>query len=685
MAVLQTFKRFARYFPAPIRRAWGLFIDTILETIQDAIDDAPATIPPYTGYVSDPTGIPFDEAPNVTLDYDDVTRTFSVSGSFVYLYEGTEFIHSGTTTVIHADATGLWHFYFNPAGVLVADDTVDFLELIRDNVYLANVYWNSNHAESVLRGDELHGTMDWNSHVLQHVFGTGTLYGSGLVIGDILADQDGSLDSHAQFSMSTGNFTDEDRYHDYAGSAAGATFNTWSKEGANGDWYIGARDTAPIVMSLGIPQINEFTGGVWTQTPVTNGNYYLAHIFMVNDWRTGTYKMVSIQGEAVYQNIAAARDGALVEIASITLEGLPAAEFLRVATIIYQYRNTYGNTWSSRIRTTDAGETYINWLNTQSSPGSAPSAHPNLTNRDDPNQHPDSAVDLSGTHTQNLALSTTVADAMQVLDDLDDGNVRLIGPHTGILAGDISLDDAMDSLDDLEDGDIPATGTWTGWLSGVTKTVKAALDHLDGLSRGVYMDNDKWISWRQVTGGGPYGWLGGIRVNASDEIEIGTPSGAHVAVRLDGDSYVDEGDLTVDGDVVADNVKTEFNTLSKIGTISDNVATTFVKLPIALNKAASISIYWEVEAATGSAVEFASGHVKYSFKRVAAGVSAGTVTEWGRDNTLIGGMTVAFAQTTAATEGRGAITANSSLVAPTITLRVWAVGGGELQPNWSNF
>lgn len=68
----------------------------------------------------------------------------------------------------------------------------------------------------------------------------------------------------------------------------------------------------------------------------------------------------------------------------------------------------------------------------------------------------DADIDLSGTHDGNLVGSVTVADAMDVLDDLsvssgpiDDSDVDLSGTHTGLLTGDVTVADAMDVLDDI--------------------------------------------------------------------------------------------------------------------------------------------------------------------------------------------------------------------------------------------
>ena len=201
----------------------------------------------YAYWTKDPTGIPIGEVDSVDLDFDDTTRTLTVDGNFTYLYQGREVEFSGPVTVQWPNTTGLCHFYFNGDDELVADTSITFLDIIRDNAYFANLYWNASRSEVVLAGDELHELMPWQAHLLQHQYNGGTSYGSGCIIG-------GDLDTHAQFSMTNGTFLDEDRHHSFGGKSVTVEFQTWAKEGLSGDWFVAAVDSAPVVMSGGVPQ-----------------------------------------------------------------------------------------------------------------------------------------------------------------------------------------------------------------------------------------------------------------------------------------------------------------------------------------------------------------------------------------------------------------------------------------------
>jgi hypothetical protein len=102
----------------------------------------------------------------------------------------------------------------------------------------------------------------------------------------------------------------------------------------------------------------------------------------------------------------------------------------------------------------------------------------------------DADIDLSGTHDGNLVSAVTVADAMDVLDDLsasggpiDDSDVDLSGYHTQLLSGASTVADAMVKLDDIRDVDILMAGRlgYSGNLWNM-EHLGEAMDFLDDAS-----------------------------------------------------------------------------------------------------------------------------------------------------------------------------------------------------------
>ena len=488
-----------------------------------------------TGEITgDPNG--FEDRTTSTLSFSDITRTFAiepVSDSFFYWNHGVR--QKGLSkSIMIPSTTGLHHFYIDDTETLVTAMTVTVEELIRDNVYCGNVYWDALRNKSVIRGDERHGLMPWQAHLWMHEY-LKTQYGYGLTLGDILADQDGSLDAHCEFSNSSGRFADEDITFDAPSRRSSEAITTISKEGGTGTWYIESTGTAPIVMSLGVPQINMWSGTAWVQQAVPNNYYYLAHIYAVNEWQDGGY--IAIQGEASYLNLADARDGAVNEIADLTTQGMPMAEFLPLGTIIFQYKTTYSNTFASRIRTTESGDDYVSWLGTTLSQGSPPSAHANLTGRDSPSQHPDDAVDLSIAHSELLSGDATVADAMVSVDTIPSNG---LGLNNGV---GFSGKDTLGTFRNLAKVDTQCRLGDPGLMLRFDSNGTVYFP-----STSFQLENSRWISFKN--GSGSYKtFLGAV----NSIFYLGHPD-MDLNVRSSGEIEFNANDLKTTGDVFAGNV-----------------------------------------------------------------------------------------------------------------------------------
>ena len=108
----------------------------------------------------------------------------------------------------------------------------------------------------------------------------------------------------------------------------------------------------------GLAQWNQYQAGAWSLVNCSTGDFVLSHIFATNDV---TQPYVAFVGQAVYTTITNARAGAKIELNHLILTGMPTQEYVPLATLIWETRNSYNNTPKSRIRTTDSGETYIDW------------------------------------------------------------------------------------------------------------------------------------------------------------------------------------------------------------------------------------------------------------------------------------------------------------------------------------
>lgn len=123
------------------------------------------------------------------------------------------------------------------------------------------------------------------------------------------------------------------------------------------------------------PYTNILTGGNWTLTESGDlgGASMCMHIFATNDIR---HPVVAIMGQEQYVGSGNARNGSQDELNNIIVSVLPFEEFKPIATILYQTSSGYTNDVKARTRDTDlSGNTFVDWRETELSPGNPGTAH----------------------------------------------------------------------------------------------------------------------------------------------------------------------------------------------------------------------------------------------------------------------------------------------------------------------
>jgi hypothetical protein len=333
--------------------------------------DGPLAIATTT---NDPTGFPL--VPETTISFVDGTRIFSISptsSSFMFYMKGVKYTKTGTQSIEISDVTGYHFVYFDYSTGNLTETTTFSDDLILKHVYVANIFWDAINDKSIVIGDERHTClMDGVTHLRLHQ-GIGTLYVSGLGVTDILVDQSGSLDTHAQLGVQSGIINDEDIQLSISAKSAPANIPIIYYSGASGVVNLDTATNFPVksfVGGNGRLAYNQWTGSTWQQTEVGQGNFVLCHLVATNDIIRQIY---AIQGQSQYTTIANARIGAKNEITSIYTAGLAAKEYIFIGTVIFQTSTVYSNTVKARIVSTDTGGTYVDWRrNTTSSVGSNP-------------------------------------------------------------------------------------------------------------------------------------------------------------------------------------------------------------------------------------------------------------------------------------------------------------------------
>lgn len=303
-----------------------------------------------------------DPGNDVQISFVNGTRTFTISpqaASFTYWSEGIKYTKSGSENIVIDDTEGDVYIYYD--GSALTKSTTWSLDYILKYAFVAIIYWDATNNEQVYIGDEFQHTTKMGSKTHQYLHDTrGFSLEAGGGLTDILEDESGDLDSHAEFGVEATVAYDEDAEFSHSSSGSTATVYLYYKTGteASPSWRLDDDDSFGVITTgTGRAAYNQLTGGNWQQTEVPNNDFVLAHVLTFND---STRKFGVIQGENSYSTIISARDGAESEIVDITIDGLIGPEIKFLGTLIYQTSTGYGNTVKSRIRSVNvAGDDYI--------------------------------------------------------------------------------------------------------------------------------------------------------------------------------------------------------------------------------------------------------------------------------------------------------------------------------------
>jgi hypothetical protein len=233
--------------------------------------------------LGEPTG--FETRTGSAFTITDGTRKVEVtvvSGYYTIWFLGVKHTIRATKDITFADTEGLHAVYFDDDDTLkeYVNPTVgNMLTLIRDKCLVTAFWWDATNNVSIIPTEERHGTsMDGMTHYWAH-YSFGLQYISGFAIGDTVIG-DGSLDTHAQFSIGVGSVADEDIGISMSAIAVGTGGSILYKDGAAGNWRKTTQTGFWVKKSGSATDrlyYNQYTGGAWQLTEVGEGNYVLCH------------------------------------------------------------------------------------------------------------------------------------------------------------------------------------------------------------------------------------------------------------------------------------------------------------------------------------------------------------------------------------------------------------------------
>jgi hypothetical protein len=359
-------------------------------TITNGADGTAANDYMTKGYIDDPQTNTlsvngFANRTSTELSFTNSTRTVTLAPTatdYDYWYGGVHYGSVATKSVVISDTEGLHYIYIAANGTLTDSTSLSTEDYIKTHTAVALVYWDATNNQEVYFGDERHGiNMSSGTHYYEHDT-RGAVYDSGLGLSGFSVDGSGNANASAWFTVASGDIHDEDLDHDISSTVTGNTWDVYYY--TNSTWRI-QTNTAPVASTdLGTDRLAYNNVSQGSLVEVSNNDFVLAHIFANNDTNR---QLAAFCGQADYANIISARQGAVNEINTLLTTGLPMAEAVPIATIIYQTSDGYLNSYKARIRTTDEGDNYVDWRGTDIGPGANPSEHGNLTGLDE-DDHP---------------------------------------------------------------------------------------------------------------------------------------------------------------------------------------------------------------------------------------------------------------------------------------------------------
>jgi hypothetical protein len=328
----------------------------------------------------EPSGFISRTTSTVTVTATGPTRTVAiapVSGTFDYYIKGVRYTIAASVSVQWPAVEGTHFFYFDTDRTLKTTQDVSVWENGILGAYALVWAVNWDNTNSVIRRslEERHGVqMPGAVHLWMHLY-AGTQWKSGGELGNFVIG-DGSLNTHAQFSVANCVISDEDivaTITDGAPQDLSPTANlpVFYLSGTGTFWRFKAANTYPFILSgeagytgaSGRIAYNLNTGGTWSLSEVSQSDYVLVHIVATPD---PTTPVIAVLGQALYTTLSTAQSGATTEANTIVgLLSLLSTEYRILSTVIYQTSTAYGNTPKARIVANASGTNYIDWTKTK--------------------------------------------------------------------------------------------------------------------------------------------------------------------------------------------------------------------------------------------------------------------------------------------------------------------------------
>lgn len=295
----------------------------------------------------EPTG--FTEPENITVSYDSTSRKVTLSGTIEAYWRGilVRELIDGWESEAHENTEDTYYLYYDGSQVVWSTDIWEYSDLL-----IAIVYYT---ASDKIAFRECHGLMQWQAHEELHAT-VGTYRESG---GDVSGYVLGSnTASERRPDVSACIIKDEDLKTTLPILNDGK-YTHFYLSGASGDVNFDTDQNDILPLNTNQPYFNEFTGGSWQQTLMSNNKYmsvWLIAVPITNDSGSQKYRFLWMQG----QSESSLSDQQALTPNSLETSELKEAfkEFVFIQKVIIKYQG--GNwEWEETTRLIGSRQTQI--------------------------------------------------------------------------------------------------------------------------------------------------------------------------------------------------------------------------------------------------------------------------------------------------------------------------------------
>ena len=180
----------------------------------------------------EPTGVV--DRDDSTISFVNGTRTFTIAPavtSWDYYINGVKYTKSSSENIVISNTEGLHYIYYD--GSTLSETTTWSTDLLCEYALISIVRWDATNSVQLYLADERHGAiMDCKTHEYLHNT-LGAVLESGGALTDILTDENGSSDTHAEFGNEATVIWDEDVDHSLSARLSTANIPVYYRTGAD--------------------------------------------------------------------------------------------------------------------------------------------------------------------------------------------------------------------------------------------------------------------------------------------------------------------------------------------------------------------------------------------------------------------------------------------------------------------